>query len=98
MIDGPASAAVAAALPHGDGAPVGEPDAVTGAELSSTPVLSAPYDEADPKPSLHVAGTRAYVADPAGNDVIEIDYRDNGRVARTFDFDFTPASIGVVGS
>lgn len=73
-------------------------DAITGAEMSSTPVLSAPYDEADPAPSLHVAGTRAYVADPAGNAVIEIDYRDSGRVARTFDFDFMPASIGVVGS
>lgn len=73
-------------------------DAVTGAETSSTPVLSAPYDEADPAPSLHVAGTRAYVADPAGNAVVEIDYRDSGRVARTFDFDFVPASIGVVGS
>ncbi|MFI8568109.1 hypothetical protein ACIGGF_16285 [Rhodococcus sp. NPDC078407] len=73
-------------------------DAVTGAELSSTPVLSAPYDEADPKPSLHVAGTRAYVADPAGSALMEIDYRDSGRVARTLDFDFTPASIGVVGS
>lgn len=73
-------------------------DAVTGAELSSTPVLTAPYDGDDPSPTVEVAGTRAYVADAASNTVVEIDYRDSGRVARTFELDFSPASIGVVGS
>lgn len=73
-------------------------DAVTGAELSSTPVLAAPYDEAEPTPSVRVGGTRAYVSDPSANTVTEVDYRDGGRIARTFDLDFSPASIGVVGT
>lgn len=73
-------------------------DAVTGGELSSTPVLTAPYENSDPKPVIQVGGTRAYVSDPAANTVVEIDYRDAGRLARTFDLDFTPASIGVVGA
>ena len=69
-------------------------DAVTGAELSSTPLMEAPVEAVD----IQVAGSRAYVSDPAGNRVLEIDYRDSGRVARTFDFDYSPASIGVVGA
>lgn len=73
-------------------------DAVTGAEISSTPVLAAPYDDADPQPTIEVGGTRAYVSDPAGNAVVEIDYRDAGRIARTFELGFSPDSIGVVGS
>lgn len=73
-------------------------DAVTGAELSSTPVLAGPYDDAGEKPVLEVGGTRAYVTDPAANRVVEIDYRDSGRVARTFALDYSPSSIGVVGA
>lgn len=73
-------------------------DAVTGAELSSTPVLAAPWKDGDPEPTMQVAGTRAYVSDPAAATVLEIDYRDSGRLARTFDIGFSPASIGVVGS
>ncbi|WP_338890673.1 hypothetical protein [Rhodococcus sovatensis] len=73
-------------------------DAVTGAEISSTPVLAAPYDDADPQPTIEVGGTRAYVSDPAGNAVVEIDYRDAGRIARTFELGFSPDSIAVVGS
>ncbi|WP_308115285.1 MULTISPECIES: hypothetical protein [unclassified Rhodococcus (in: high G+C Gram-positive bacteria)] len=72
-------------------------DAVTGAELSSTPVLAGPVGE-DDSPAIVVAGTRAYVSDPAANAVVEIDYRDGGRVARTFDFEYSPGSIGVVGA
>ncbi|WP_245819902.1 hypothetical protein [Rhodococcoides yunnanense] len=70
-------------------------DAATGAELSSTPVLDGRNDVV---PAIVVGGTRAYVSDPAAKTVTEIDYRDGGRVARTFDFDFSPASIAVVGA
>lgn len=73
-------------------------DAVTGAAISSAPVAGIYAEDADPAPSIEVSGTRAYVSDPASNSVFEIDYRDGGRVARTFDLDFTPGSIGVVGS
>lgn len=73
-------------------------DGVTGAQISSTPIVGIYDEEADATPSIEVAGTRAYVSDPSSNAVLEIDYRDGGRVARTFDLDFTPGSIGVVGS
>lgn len=73
-------------------------DGVTGAELSSTPVLSARYDEGDPVPSVQVGGNRVYIADPEAGTVIEIDYRDAGRVSRTIDLGFSPASVGVVGT
>lgn len=69
-------------------------DAVTGAELSSTPLMEGPVEAAD----IQVAGSRVYVSDPDANTVSEIDYRDSGRVARTFDLDFSPASMGVVGA
>ncbi|WP_231383912.1 MULTISPECIES: hypothetical protein [Nocardiaceae] len=72
-------------------------DAVTGAETSSTPVVRPTADDGD-APELQVGGTRAYVSDPVARTVTEIDYRDGGRVARTFDFDFAPASIGVIGA
>ncbi|MGA9871916.1 MAG: hypothetical protein WBQ44_12340 [Rhodococcus sp. (in: high G+C Gram-positive bacteria)] len=73
-------------------------DGVTGAELSSTPVLSAPYVEDDETPSMQVGGNRVYVSDPKADTVTEIDYRDAGRIARTLDLDISPASIGVVGA
>ncbi|MET4049412.1 MULTISPECIES: hypothetical protein [unclassified Rhodococcus (in: high G+C Gram-positive bacteria)] len=73
-------------------------DGVTGAELSSTPVLSARYDEGDPMPSVEVGGNRAYISDPEAGTVIEIDYRDAGRISRIIDLGFSPASVGVVGA
>ncbi len=69
-------------------------DAVTGAELSSTPLMQGPVEAAE----IQVAGNRVYVFDPGANSVSEIDYRDSGRAARTFELDFSPASIGVVGA
>ncbi|MDJ0396054.1 hypothetical protein QMK17_22280 [Rhodococcus sp. G-MC3] len=65
-------------------------DAATGAQLSSTPVGAGS--------SIEVAGTRAYVADSTARTVVEIDFSDGGRIARTLDLDFAPGSIGVVGA
>ncbi|WP_222438823.1 hypothetical protein [Rhodococcus sp. BP22] len=73
-------------------------DWATGAELSSTPVLSARYDGDGPVPSVQVGGNRVYVSDPVADTVVEIDYRDAGRISRTLDLGFSPASFGVVGA
>lgn len=75
-------------------------DTVTGAETASVRVLLEPpgsTDMAQPTPRIVVSGKRAYVTDPAGARVQEIDYRDDARIARTLNAGFTVGSIGVVG-
>ncbi|WP_327147304.1 zinc ABC transporter permease AztB [Nocardia sp. NBC_01329] len=64
-------------------------DPETGAETAQRPVLSGPVDPARP-PVLLVDAERAYVNDPAGRRVHEIDYADGLRIARTFDLEITP--------
>ncbi|MEU5155751.1 hypothetical protein [Glycomyces sp. NPDC021274] len=62
-------------------------DPATGAELArielTTTTGGAP-------PTIQVDTARAYVNDPGGTAVHEIDYRDDLRLARTFDLDFRP--------
>ncbi|NLG54894.1 MAG: ABC transporter [Rhodococcus sp.] len=63
-------------------------DAQTGEQVASGQVLSSPFDTsagAEAAPSFVVGANRAYVTEPAVGAVHEVDYLDNGRVARTFD-------------
>ncbi|MFB9660316.1 hypothetical protein ACFQS3_11160 [Glycomyces mayteni] len=69
-------------------------DPATGAPLAQTALLtvadgSTPVIEADT--------ARAYVSDPGGGAVHEIDYRDDLRLARTFDLGFTPGPMAATG-
>jgi hypothetical protein len=50
-----------------------------------------------PRPSILVAGTRAYVSDPANEQVIEVAIDGELRVARAFDVGFAPLSLAVAG-
>lgn len=64
-------------------------DPETGAETGHRALPSGPVDPAKP-PVLLVDAERAYVNDPAGRRIHEIDYADGLRIARTFDLDITP--------
>ncbi|MGW6720212.1 hypothetical protein [Streptomyces sp. NPDC054995] len=48
-------------------------------------------------PVIEVDRSRAYLNDPAGSRVYEIDYNDNLRVARTFDLDIRPSLMVETG-
>ncbi|RRS01515.1 hypothetical protein [Glycomyces terrestris] len=60
-------------------------DPVTGAALAQVELMA---DAAGA--TIQVDTARAYVSDPAGTAIHEIDYRDDLRLARTFDLDFRP--------
>lgn len=62
-------------------------DPATGAEVARIE-LTTTTDGAPP--TIQVDTARAYVNDPGGTAVHEIDYRDDLRLARTFDLDFRP--------
>jgi hypothetical protein len=62
-------------------------DPATGAELAQTALMTIPEGTA---PTIQVDTARAYVNDPDGTAVHEIDYRDDLRLARTLDLDFRP--------
>ncbi|WP_063035964.1 zinc ABC transporter permease AztB [Nocardia grenadensis] len=64
-------------------------DPETGAETGHRALPSGAVDPATP-PVLLVDADRAYVNDPAGRRIHEIDYADGLRIARTFDLDITP--------
>lgn len=64
-------------------------DPETGAETAQRALLPGPLDPAAP-PALLVDAERAYVNDPAGRRIHEIDYADGLRIARTFDLEITP--------
>ncbi|MGW0184039.1 zinc ABC transporter permease AztB, partial [Nocardia sp. NPDC003345] len=64
-------------------------DPATGAETAHNRVLAAPVDPAAP-PVLQVDTDRAYVNDPAGRQIHEIDYADGLRIARSFPLDIRP--------
>ncbi|GAP52088.1 PQQ-binding-like beta-propeller repeat protein [Streptomyces azureus] len=76
-------------------------DIATGKQVSRTkPLLTgAPEtDSAGPAvPVIEVDRSRAYLNDPKGKRVYEIDYNDNLRVARTFDLDIEPALMVETG-
>ncbi|GAA2572954.1 hypothetical protein SMC26_27775 [Actinomadura fulvescens] len=67
-------------------------DATTGKERDRTAVLKNPAT-----PVIQVDTARAYVNDSAGRRVIEIDYRDGLRRARTFDLPSAPAHLVETG-
>ncbi|SDD75371.1 hypothetical protein [Glycomyces harbinensis] len=63
-------------------------DPGTGAELARIELMTV-ADGGVP-PTIQVDTARAYVNDPGGTAVYEIDYRDDLRLARTFELDFQP--------
>jgi hypothetical protein len=68
-------------------------DIATGAETASTPLLKDPAGT----PVIEVDPSRAYVNDQTGQQVHEIDYNDDLRVARTFPLDIAPAHMVETG-
>ncbi|RSS96913.1 hypothetical protein EF919_04365 [Streptomyces sp. WAC02707] len=76
-------------------------DTATGKETAVTrPLLKNASEAATgeaPAPVIEVDRSRAYVNDPAGRRVHEIDYNDDLRVARTFDLDVRPSLMVETG-
>lgn len=76
-------------------------DISTGKQLSKTKPLvtgaSAAGTDGSADPVIEVDRSRAYLNDPKGRRVYEIDYNDNLRVARTFDLDIEPALMVETG-
>jgi hypothetical protein len=76
-------------------------DIATGKRVSRTERLLTDIDEArtggTAGPAIEVDRSRAYLNDPAGSRVYEIDYNDNLRVARTFDLGMEPALMVETG-
>ncbi|GHA78514.1 lipoprotein [Streptomyces tendae] len=79
---------------HGYDMSTGEETAVTEPLLTDVP--EAATGEA-PAPVIEVDRSRAYLNDPAGRRVYEIDYNDALRVARTFDLDVRPSLMAETG-
>ncbi|MGY1814559.1 hypothetical protein [Blastococcus sp. SYSU D00820] len=65
-----------------------------GATVATEPLL--PVDRLE-EVDLQVDADRAYVNDPAGNRLLEIDYADGARVARTFLTEVAPAHLAETG-
>ncbi|MEU3271012.1 hypothetical protein ABZ639_09195 [Saccharomonospora sp. NPDC006951] len=93
---------VAAANTAGEGAPLltlttdgvlRAHDLDSGTETATARVLDKP----DPRATILVDTSRAYVNDPAAGVVHEIDYNDDLRVARTLDTSITPTHIVETG-
>ncbi|WP_217212752.1 hypothetical protein [Streptomyces sp. AC550_RSS872] len=76
-------------------------DIATGKQVSKTkPVLTGAPEtgtEGNAVPVIEVDRSRAYLNDPKGKRVYEIDYNDNLRIARTFDLDIEPALMVETG-
>ncbi|MFJ8469098.1 PQQ-binding-like beta-propeller repeat protein [Streptomyces swartbergensis] len=76
-------------------------DISTGKQVSRTkPLLtgaSAAGTDGNAGPVIEVDRSRAYLNDPKGKRVYEIDYNDNLRVARTFDLDIEPVLMVETG-
>ncbi|MFC8887170.1 hypothetical protein ACFT56_33705, partial [Streptomyces cinereoruber] len=70
-------------------------DPATGKRTIRTPLL--PPASRGPAPVIEVDTSRAYVNDPAGRAVYEIDFNDRLRRARTFSLDFTPSHMVETG-
>ncbi|MEW2635452.1 hypothetical protein AB0903_28365 [Streptomyces sp. NPDC048389] len=70
-------------------------DLATGKRTARTPLLPPISD--GPAPVIEVDTGRAYVNDPAGRKVHEIDFNDRLRRARTFSLDFTPTYMVETG-
>jgi hypothetical protein len=76
-------------------------DIATGKQVSRTkPLLTGASTSAtsgNAGPVIEVDRSRAYLNDPKGKRVYEIDYNDNLRVARTFDLDIEPVLMVETG-
>ncbi|WP_151480784.1 hypothetical protein [Streptomyces albicerus] len=76
-------------------------DITTGKQVSKTKRLltGVPKSgtEGNAGPVIEVDRSRAYLNDPQGKRVYEIDYNDNLRIARTFDLDIEPALMVETG-
>ncbi|MEU9576072.1 hypothetical protein [Streptomyces chilikensis] len=79
---------------HGYDMSAGEETTVTGPLLKDIPG-AGPGGTATPV--IEVDRSRAYLNDPEGKRVYEIDYNDNLRVARTFDLDVRPSLMAETG-
>ncbi|MYR45330.1 hypothetical protein [Streptomyces sp. SID5910] len=79
---------------HGYDTATGKETAVTGRLLKDVP--KAATGEA-PAPVIEIDRSRAYLNDPSGRRVYEIDYNDGLRVARTFGLDVRPSLMVETG-
>ncbi|WP_433226112.1 ABC transporter [Microtetraspora malaysiensis] len=72
-------------------------DAASGDETATAELLAAPLPAGGAAPAIETDRSRAYVSDPAGKAVHEIDYNDDLRRARTFELGFPPAAMVETG-
>ncbi|MFJ2669268.1 hypothetical protein [Streptomyces sp. NPDC087525] len=75
-------------------------DIATGKQTARTRTLLSGEEPAgtdDGAPVIEVDRSRAYVNDPEGKKVFEIDYNDNLRIARSFDLDIEPVLMAETG-
>ncbi|MFI8207330.1 hypothetical protein [Streptomyces sp. NPDC085937] len=75
-------------------------DSATGEQTAQTKPLLADGRWAGPDgsaPVIEVDRSRAYVNDPEGKKVFEIDYNDGLRIARSFDLDVRPVLMAETG-
>ncbi|MGI5488310.1 ABC transporter [Microtetraspora malaysiensis] len=72
-------------------------DTSSGDETATTELLAAPLPRSGAAPAIQADRSRAYVSDPAGKAVHEIDYNDDLRRARTFELGFPPAAMVETG-
>ncbi|OWA18075.1 hypothetical protein B9W64_08625 [Streptomyces sp. CS159] len=79
---------------HGYDLSTGKETAVTERLLKDVPEAATGEAAA---PVIEVDRSRAYLNDPAGKRVYEIDYNDDLRVARTFDLDIRPSLMVETG-
>jgi hypothetical protein len=71
------------------------------ATVTSSIALTGAVDTADddaPEPGIAIAGSRAYVSDPAARTVLEVDLGDALRLARTFATGVRPGPVVVTGA
>lgn len=76
-------------------------DAASGTIVSSGPVtgeVDLDAEDGPPTPSVVVVGDRAYVSDPVAGTVLEVDFNDGMRIARTIDVEVVPAGLAVTGT
>ncbi|WP_327664734.1 MULTISPECIES: hypothetical protein [unclassified Streptomyces] len=72
-------------------------DIKTGKETARTKKLLTGKPHTRNAPVIEVDRSRAYVNDPYGKRVFEVDYNDDLRIARTFDLDVEPVLMAETG-
>lgn len=72
-------------------------DIGTGEETTRTNKLLTGKPHTQNAPVIEVDRSRAYVNDPDGKRVFEVDYNDDLRIARTFDLDVEPVLMAETG-